>query len=71
VVRSRTILTTIPATTPLIPITPTLQYVLVPLHPARRGRPMFEDDFVLRTVRQPIPRHTIENTGDDDCDRRG
>ena len=32
---------------------------------------MFEDDFVLRTVRQPIPRHTIENTGDDDCDRRG
>jgi hypothetical protein len=76
--RVRVLRTTIPAgtVTPLhTHLTPTVQYVLSGSHFVRRdenGVTMFDTradpDFVLPQVQfaEPIPRHTIENTGDDD-----
>ena len=76
--RVRVLRTTIPAgtVTPLhTHLTPTLQYVLSGSHFIRRdeaGAIMFDTradaDFVLPQVQfaEPIPRHTIENTGEDD-----
>jgi quercetin dioxygenase-like cupin family protein len=76
--RVRVLKTTIPAgtVTPLhTHLTPTLQYVLSGSHFIRRGEDgetMFDTradpDFVLPQVQfaEAIPRHTIENTGDDD-----
>jgi len=76
--RVRVIKTTIPAGT-LTPLhthlTPTLQYVVSGSHFIRRdeaGATMFDTraqpDYVLPQVQfaESIPRHTIENTGDDD-----
>ena len=76
--RVRVIRTTIPAgtVTPLhTHLTPTLQYIDSGSHFVRRdeaGATMFDTrtdpGFVLPQVQfaAPIPRHTIENTGDDD-----
>ena len=76
--RVRVLQTTIPAgtVTPLhTHLTPTLQYILSGSHFIRRdesGATMFDSradpGFVLPQVQfaEPIPRHTIENTGDDD-----
>ncbi|MFL5649013.1 MAG: hypothetical protein ACJ776_11545 [Chloroflexota bacterium] len=76
--RVRVIRTTIPVGT-LTPLhthlTPTLQYVVSGSHFIRRdegGAVMFDTrtdpDYVLPQVQfaESIPRHTIENTGDDD-----
>ena len=76
--RVRVLQTTIPAgtVTPLhTHLTPTLQYVVSGSHFIRRdesGSTMFDSHadpgFVLPQVQfaEPIPRHTIQNTGDDD-----
>jgi mannose-6-phosphate isomerase-like protein (cupin superfamily) len=76
--RVRVLRTIIPAgtVTPLhTHLTPTLQYVLSGSHFVRRdeaGETMFDTradpTFVLPQVQfaESIPRHTIENTGDDD-----